>query len=149
MVAVDRHLTLQQFVDARYVGKVNNFDYAGIPGVAEVIGYHIIFFTVKGKDGLSAISMEELEGNALFTEIANKILAAIHCDVAIGEKREHVKKLWGEPDFKDDVFTGIERCYYLKKGVLLVAGFNRYQKGVSLECVMDEELIKNRISIFS
>ena len=128
------------------------FNYSGIEGYAEIIGWHIIAF-IEGKDNfVSAISFDEILSlpNTELVKTANNILQTIEFPVMFGEKFPVVKKIYGNPYLSDSILTEQTRYHYFLDNNSLYLCFgveNKDNSLYSLEIITNSNIIKNKIEV--
>lgn len=123
------------------------FEYAGINGIAELLGWQIIFFRKK-EDPINTVAI-------LFNEIvdieiiniANSILEFIDVDIRFGDNIQQINNVYGIADFTDYIYDDMIRCnYIISPELLMVFGFEK-NKLSYLEIAVDEIMINQILSI--
>lgn len=105
-------LKLRDIVN-RYEIREQEFEYAGINGIAELLGWQIIFFC-KNNDlsNTVVISFTEID-NIELINIANSILNFIDMDIRFGDCAEVINSIYGIADFIDSLYEDIIRYNYI------------------------------------
>ena len=70
---INQKLMLSDIIDPNFITKEHDFEYAGVKGFAELIGWKIVFFKTNKNSGVDAIRMFEIETKDEI-EICNLIL---------------------------------------------------------------------------
>ena len=143
------NINIEDFSLTNFISSVETmpFDYAGVGGIADCIGYYIICFKERNSDILSAISFEDILLYEGLTEIANHILQTLCIPIRFGDDSHLVESTLGEPFFIDEeLFTDRKIWYYYineEKGFLSI-GINSVDKFMSLEIITHPTIIKER-----
>lgn len=126
-----------------------DFDYSGVNGHADYLGWYIIFFKETGCDKVSAISFDDILMEESIKDIANKILQGIEFPVLFGDNLSLIKKKFGEPNFSDAVLMNIHRHHYIdkEKGLYLCFGTDFNERLYSLEIITNNDVINNKTTI--
>lgn len=119
------------------------FEYAGISGIAELLGWQIMFFRKKNLSNTIALSFNEIEIVELIN-IANFILKTIELDIRFGDNIEKIKNIYGTANFIDNVYEDMIRYNYIIASDLFIAFGIKNDKLSYLEIITDEELIERR-----
>ncbi len=123
------------------------FEYAGTNGIAELLGWQIVFFRKKDDPvNTVALSFNEID-NIELINIANSILALIDVDVRFGDNIEVINRLYGVADFTDNLYEDMIRYNYIISPQLLMVFGLKNNELSSLEIVADENIIKQIISV--
>lgn len=96
------------------------FEYAEVPGIAEIYGYHIVFFRPqKELRGTVVIHIQEIETPSLI-HVANLVLTAMDMNLKFGETTiEEINSIYGTADWKlDDIVDGFRYHYLINPGLL-------------------------------
>lgn len=133
----------------RYTGRNNivyaPFDYAGIKGNAEIIGWQIVVFRRAVNDNMiSAISMDEID-TPVITGICSKIFKDLDLSVSVGMKIDALTQLFGVYSYKDDTLEDTIRYYFETQNALIVCGIHNTIGLRNIEIIYDNELKTNRI----
>ncbi|MDE7252857.1 MAG: hypothetical protein K2O32_07945 [Acetatifactor sp.] len=129
------------------------FEYAEVSGIAEIFGYHIVFFRPqKNLCNTVAINfqLQEIEDTLRIhvVHVANLVLMAMGINVKFGETTiEEINSIYGTADFMDDpcLYDSIT-YYYLINPDLLMAFTITGKVLLGLEIVADEEMVKDIVS---
>lgn len=125
------------------------FEYAGTNGIAELLGWQIVSFRKKNDPfNTVALSFNEID-NIELINIANSILAFIDLDVRFGDNIEIINRLYGVADFTDNLYDNLIRYNYIISPQALVVFGLKNNELSSLELVVDENMIKQIISVRS
>lgn len=133
----------------RYIGSNNivytPFDYAGIKGNAEIIGWQIVVFRRTVNDNMiSAISMDEID-TPVILGICSKIFKDLDLSVSVGMKIDALTQLIGVYSYKDDTLADTIRYYFETQNALIVCGIHNAIGLRNIEIIYDNELKTNRI----
>ena len=133
----------------RYIGSSNivskPFDYAGIIGNAEIIGWQIVVFRrAFNDDMISAISMDEID-TPIIASICSKIFKDLDLSISAGMKIDALTHLFGIHLYKDDILEDTIRYYFETQNALIVCGIHSKNGLRNIEIIFDSELKINRI----
>ena len=143
------NINIEDFSLINFISSVEtiSFDYAGVEGIADCLGYYIICFKERNSDILSAISFDDILLHKELTEIANHILQTLYIPIRFGDNSHIVASTLGTPFFIDEnLFTDRKILYYYineGKGLLSI-GINLADKVMSLEIISHPTIIKER-----
>lgn len=123
-----------------------DFNYSGVKGHADYLGWYIVFFKESGCDKVSTISFDDILMEKSIKNIANKILQRIEFPVQFGDKLSLVKKKFGEPDFSDSILMDTHRFHYIskEKELYLCFGTDHNENLCSLEIITNKDIINNK-----
>lgn len=127
--------------------KEQKFEYAGINGIAELLGWQIIFFHPENNlDNTVVFSFNEID-NMEMINIANQILKFMDMNVRFGDNMEKISHLYGVADFIDSLYEDITRYNYIVSQELFMA-FGLKDSILSyLEIIIDKNIIDEVISV--
>lgn len=130
-----------------YEIREQEFEYAGTNGIAELLGWQIIFFR-KMDDLVNtvAIFLNEIDNNELIN-IANSILKFIDMNIKFGDSVDVIKQIYGSADFTDSLYGEIIRYNYIISADLFIAFGLKDNILSCLEIITDENMIKEIISV--
>ena len=143
------NINIEDFSLINFISSVEtiSFDYAGVEGIADCLGYYIICFKERNSDILSAISFDDILLHKELTEIANHILQTLYIPIRFGDDSHLVVFTLGHPFCIDEnLFTDRKIWYYYineGKGLLSI-GINLVDKVMSLEIITHPTIIKER-----
>ena len=143
------NINIEDFSLINFISSVETipFDYAGVEGIADCLGYYIICFKERNSDILSAISFDDILLHKELTEIANHILQTLYIPIRFGDDSHLVASTLGHPFCIDEnLFTDRKILYYYineGKGLLNI-GINLVDKFMSLEIITHPTIIKER-----
>ena len=123
------------------------FDYSGVEGIADCLGYCIICFKERNCDILSAISFDDILLHKELTEIVNHILQTLYIPIRFGDDSHLVESNLGTLFFIDEKLFADRKIwyYYINEGKgLLSIGINSVAKVISLEVITNITIIKER-----
>jgi hypothetical protein len=132
-----------------YVNDVQSkeFEYSGVNGSTEFLGWYIIVFSEYKSNLVSAVSFDDILSDIRIIKIANDILKRIDFPILFGDDFSLIKKLFGNPISLDTVLTNITRYHYFSKEDSLYMCFgieNKNKTLCSLELITNSKIIKNR-----
>lgn len=122
------------------------FEYSGVEGVAELLGWQIVFF--RRKDDLlntAAIWFFEILDNEI-KNTANIILKRLGIDLVFGKEIEIEDNL-GKADFVDDILEETIRYGYVLSSSQYISIGLTNGKLSHLEIVNDENIIEKIVSV--
>lgn len=130
-----------------YEVKEQEFEYAGINGIAELLGWQIIFFH-KMDDLVNTVAVlfNEINNNELI-RIANSILKFIDMNIRFGDSVDVIKQIYGIADFTDSLYGEIIRYNYIISSDLFIAFGLKDNILLSLEIITDENMIREIVSV--
>ena len=143
------NINIEDFSLINFISSVETipFDYAGVGGIADCLGYYIICFKERNSDILSAISFEDILLHKELTEIANHILQTLYIPIRFGDDSHLVESTLGHPFCIDEKLFADRKIWYYyineEKGLLSV-GINLADKVMSLEIITHPTIIKER-----
>lgn len=134
-------LELRNFVYPSSIKK-QTFNYGGFEGIAELLGWQIVFFKDNDGDLKTKALLFESIVNPQLIKIANHILDYIEFPILFGENKDKMLKLYGKPDSEDGLYEDMVRYnYLLKEDAFLVFGF-KDNKLEYLEIISDPQIAK-------
>ncbi len=142
------NLELGNFIDKSKISKIENFEYSGVYGSVDIIGYNIFTFRREKAINISALSIDDINNNCLLFDVSNSILDFIGASFQLGDDFKKIIKLFTKHNFIDDLLEDKKRYYYLENKALTVLGFSTTKKLISIELISDSDIINNRLSIF-
>lgn len=123
------------------------FEYAGIRGIAEILGYQILFFRKESDlNKTVVITFDEIDNDEL-VGLANSILDNIGINVKFGDSYKKIEKIYGVADFKDNIYENVNRLNYILMPRLFMSFGIKDNVLLSLEIVTDEHMIKEIVSV--
>ncbi|MBR1442611.1 MAG: hypothetical protein IJ583_03655 [Firmicutes bacterium] len=127
----------------KYTIKKQAFEYAGIDGIAELLGWQIVFFYSKyDLNNVSAISFMEITDNDLI-DIGNNILDNIGINVRFRDNKSVITNIFGIPDFFDKIYLNTDRYnYILSENYFLSFGLEN-DNLTYLEIIYDKNIVNN------
>lgn len=126
------------------VTQAEDFNYAGIPGTAELIGWKIMLFRAHGGESLSAVSMSEIE-TAEERRLCNRILQVLGFPVGMGADVQAFCRAFGTDYTTEDILTGSTRYCWRPDADSLIAGEFADGTAVWLEIVCSREIADSMI----
>ena len=137
-------LNLKSFVKNEKIIE-QKFEYAGTKGIAQLLGYHIIFFSkISNINNIVTIYFYEIENEELVS-ISNSILDLIDIKVRFGDNYDRIKNLYGTANSIDTIYEDIDRYNYIIRSDLFISFGLKNNIIYSMEIVNDEEMIENII----
>ena len=130
-----------------YEVKEQEFEYAGTNGIAELLGWQIVFF-YKMDDlvNTAAVSFDEINNNELIS-IANSILKFMNINIRFGDSVNVIKQIYGIADFTDSLYGEKIRYNYIISADLFIAFGLEDNILTSLEIITDENMIREIVSV--
>ena len=128
------NINIEDFSLINFISSVETipFDYAGVEGIADCLGYYIICFKERNSDILSAISFDDI---------------LLHIPIRFGDDSHLVESTLGHPFCIDEKLFADRKIWYYyineEKGLLSV-GINLADKVMSLEIITHPTIIKER-----
>lgn len=121
-----------------------DFEYAGIKGYAEAIGYKIIFFRRNLFSVLDAVRFFEIV-NSEEIVFCNAILENMNFPIKFGDKCSEIYKIFGRAIHKENYLSNCDRYYYkLSSNDLIVLDIAiKNKKLIGLEVIYNQEIIIN------
>lgn len=117
------------------------FEYAGVQGRAELLGWQIIVF--RKNDALSeiaAISLIDINTPEL-TKIANSILEHIDVKVKFGDTTDKITLAYGAFDFENNLCEDEISCFRIIDSRLMIFGISSNTLS-SLDIISDPDMVK-------
>lgn len=140
-----KELRLKNILDHYKVWE-QEFEYAEVPGIAEIFGYQIVFFRpLKNLRNTVAISFSGIEEDAFLIRVANSVLMAMEMNVKFGKTTiEEINFIYGTADFIDDpCMEDSIRYHYLPHPNLLMVFTFKGKVLWGVEIIADEEMVKD------
>lgn len=130
-----------------YEIKEQEIEYAGVMGIAELLGWQIICFRpLNDLVNTVVISFDEIDSDE-FIDIANRVLKIIDVNIKFGDNIDIINNVYGIADFTDSLYEDVVRYNYMITSNLFMA-FGLKDKALwSLEIITDEKMIKEIISV--
>ncbi|ROT16244.1 hypothetical protein EEL51_13740 [Muribaculaceae bacterium Isolate-110 (HZI)] len=120
------------------------FNYAGIDGNAEIVGWQIVMFRRAATDNISAISMDEIDTFPIKDTCA-EIFKDLDLPLSAGMKIDALTQLLGLYSYQDNILEDTTRYYFEIYNNLIVCGIHD-KKGLNhIEIIYDQELKNSRI----
>ena len=120
------------------------FNYAGIDGNAEIVGWQIVMFRRAATDNISAISMDEIDTFPIKDTCA-EIFKDLDLPLSAGMKIDTLTQLLGLYSYQDNILEDTTRYYFEIHNNLIVCGIHN-KKGLNhIEIINDQELKNSRI----
>lgn len=106
-------LRLSNFL-SKEILEEREFSYSGVDGIAEVLGWHIVFFRdLESPNYTTAISLDDANYNEELTKFVNLLLAELNINLKVGDSLEKVVSEYGKPFSYDEIIEGVKRYNYL------------------------------------
>jgi hypothetical protein len=124
------------------------FTYSGINGIAEVLGWHIIFFRdLENPSYTTAISLNDMDYNEELTDIVNTLLKQLHINLEVGDNFDKISRIYGNPYSFDEIIEGSKRYNFLLNGNRYFVSFGvDNSKGLtSIEIICNEKILNGII----
>lgn len=124
----------------------HEFEYAGTNGIAELLGWQIVFFRKnENLNDTIAIAFDEITSTELIN-ISNSILNIMKIDIRFGDNLDIINHFYGNADFIDSIYEDTLRYnYIISPDLYIVFGLtNNTLSG--LEIITDENLINEIVN---
>lgn len=141
---LDTNIKLESYVGSSIIPR--EFDYAGFPGWAEIIGWQIIVFR-RDDNTISAISLEEMN-SPIIKDICTAILKDLDLPLSVGMKIDALIQALGMYIYQDDILENEIRYYFRIQNNLIVCGIHNTEGLKDMEIICDSEIINSRIEHF-
>ena len=124
----------------------HEFEYAGTNGIAELLGWQIVFFRKnENLNDTIAIAFNEITSTELIN-ISNSILNIMKMDIRFGDKLDIINHFYGNADFIDSIYEDTLRYNYIISPDLYIV-FDLTNNTLSgLEIITDENLINEIVN---
>jgi len=124
----------------------HEFEYAGTNGIAELLGWQIIFFRKnENLNDTIAIAFNEITNTELIN-ISNSILNIMKMDIRFGDNLDIINHFYGNADFIDSIYEDTLRYNYIISPDLYIV-FDLTNNTLSgLEIITDENLINEIVN---
>ena len=118
-----------------------DFEYAGVCGYSELIGWKIIFFRRKKTDSfLSAICFSDIYSKEEI-KFCNYIFEALDSEIRLECDVEEILELFGKESYVAYTYDNIRRYEYLfDKKTFASFGFSENKKIVEVEIIFDKDM---------
>lgn len=136
---LDTNIRLESYVENSVIPR--DFNYAGVIGCAEIIGWQIIVFR-RNKGAISAISMEKMN-TPIINDICTAILKDLDLPLSVGMKIDALIQVLGMYIYQDYILTNEIRYYFRIQNTLIVCGIHNTEGLKDVEIIYDTELIDN------
>lgn len=131
-----------------YIGNDNivskSFDYSGITGNAEIMGWQIVVFRRTVNGNISALSMDEID-SPIIKDVCAGIFKDLGLPLSAGMKINVLSSLLGSYSYQDNILEDITRYYFEVQDYLIICGIHNKNGLNNIEIIYDEELVNNRI----
>ncbi len=124
----------------------HEFEYAETNGIAELLGWQIVFFRKnENLNDTIAIAFDEITSTELIN-ISNSILNIMKIDIRFGDNLDIINHFYGNADFIDSIYEDTLRYnYIISPDLYIVFGLtNNTLSG--LEIITDENLINEIVN---
>ena len=124
----------------------HEFEYAGTNGIAELLGWQIVFFRKnENLNDTIAIAFNEITSTKLIN-ISNSILNIMKIDIRFGDNLDIINHFYGNADFIDSIYEDTLRYNYIISPDLYIV-FDLTNNTLSgLEIITDENLINEIVN---
>ncbi len=124
----------------------HEFEYAGTNGIAELLGWQIVFFRKnENLNDTIAIAFNEITSTELIN-ISNSILNIMKMDIRFGDNLDIINHFYGNADFIDSIYEDTLRYNYIISPDLYIV-FDLTNNTLSgLEIITDENLINEIVN---
>ena len=124
----------------------HEFEYAGTNGIAELLGWQIIFFRKnENLNDTIAIAFNEITSTELIN-ISNSILNIMKMDIRFGDNLDIINHFYGNADFINSIYEDTLRYNYIISPDLYIV-FDLTNNTLSgLEIITDENLINEIVN---
>ncbi len=124
----------------------HEFEYAGTNGIAELLGWQIVFFRKnENLNDTIAIAFNEITSTELIN-ISNSILNIMKIDIRFGDNLDIINHFYGNADFIDSIYEDTLRYNYIISPDLYIV-FDLTNNTLSgLEIITDENLINEIVN---
>ena len=124
----------------------HEFEYAGTNGIAELLGWQIVFFRKnENLNDTIAIAFNEITSTELIN-ISNSILNIMQMDIRFGDNLDIINHFYGNADFIDSIYEDTLRYNYIISPDLYIV-FDLTNNTLSgLEIITDENLINEIVN---
>jgi len=124
----------------------HEFEYAGTNGIAELLGWQIVFFRKnENLNDTIAIAFNEITNTELIN-ISNSILNIMKMDIRFGDNLDIINHFYGNADFIDSIYEDTLRYNYIISPDLYIV-FDLTNNTLSgLEIITDENLINEIVN---
>lgn len=124
----------------------HEFEYAGTNGIAELLGWQIVFFRKnENLNDTIAIAFNEITSTELIN-ISNSILNVMKMDIRFGDNLDIINHFYGNADFIDSIYEDTLRYNYIISPDLYIV-FDLTNNILSgLEIITDENLINEIVN---
>lgn len=142
---MDRRLYLSDIITEKGMISVHlDFEYAGIMGIAELIGYKIIFFRRDSASLLDAVRIWDITDSE---EVAfsNMILEKMDFPVKLGDTLQRIYQEFGKETSQSHFLTDCDRYHYtMPDGFLLTFDISKQNRLVTgVEMIHNRDIIEN------
>ena len=124
----------------------HEFEYAGTNGIAELLGWQIVFFRKnENLNDTIAIAFDDITSTELIN-ISNSILNIMKMDIRFGDNLDIINHFYGNADFIDSIYEDTLRYNYIISPDLYIV-FDLTNNTLSgLEIITDENLINEIVN---
>ena len=142
---INQSRMLSDIVDPDIVGKEADFEYAGVEGSAELIGWKIVFFRKNGSSAVHAISLSDIETEDEIT-LCNFILRKIGFPLDFHSELRDIYSELGTALSKEKVLADCDTyCFQPSQSCrILIDISDETIKGIQIIC--DPEIIDNMLN---
>lgn len=97
---IKRNIDLSHIIDPELITRENDFNYAGVTGTAETVGYKIIFFKAADSPVVDAIRLFDIGESE--RKLCDTILRAIGFPINLDSKLNEIVGFFGDDYSQDD-----------------------------------------------
>jgi len=135
------------FIDRGTI-RQQDFKYGNISGIAEMVGFQIIFFrkTISEKNSCLSIDWGENK-NPIILAIAQSLLAETNSKLRLKDKLLDIERIYGKANYTDDLYEGSVTYHYFnkRKDTLYSFGVDNSLGIVRIDLINDAEIVNERI----
>ena len=136
-------IELSEIIDKNCINQESDFEYAGIEGYAEFIGWKLVFFRQnKNSCFYDAVSFFDIEDKEV--DLCNTILKKFNFPINFNSEPDDIFRIFGKNYSTDDIIEDCTRYNYkLKENLFLSFGVSK-KKITSIEMIFDSKIVNNR-----
>lgn len=143
---IKREIRLSEIIDVKNIHQVFDFEYSGIKGCAELIGWKLVFFKVAENSTLyDAISFSDIESKNE-AELCNCFLEKLCFPINFNSKPEDVFKVFGDKYIEDHIIEGCSRYHFISSDEMFFSFSVSKERISGIEMVFDSRIANSRIN---
>lgn len=142
--SLNQDIELSDIIDSEFLTEISDFEYAGITGTAQTVGWKIVFFKSDKSLTVDAIRLFDIR-NEFEIELCNKILERIEFPVNFNSKISDIYMIFDAGYSQNRYVEGCIRYHYMCSDDSRISFDISEGKLTGLEIIYNRAIINNVI----